>query len=368
MTVPGREGSCAAAPDGGESRASSAPDAAAGRAPAVPGANDPSALAAAEKGGPSADPQALTAIDEFCRALRTERNASPHTVRAYRSDLEAYARWAARAGVDALAPTLRELRSYAADLDAAGYARATMNRRISSLKGMFRWRAAADKGRGVSAGALSGPKRPRRLPRVVRPAEMARILAVHGPVGLDGLPREQSLSDLRDQAVLELLYASGVRVSEACSLSLPDLDLASGQARVLGKGSKERVVFVHSAAVASLAAYLARARPVLALRAPEPARSDALFLSIRGRRLSPDTVRRMFRNTQLAAGLPGSYTPHDVRHTFATDVLDGGADLRAVQEMLGHASLSTTQIYTHLSPARLKSVHAQAHPRSGSAG
>ena len=310
---------------------------------------------------PSLPEAAAQAIDDFCRALRAERNASSHTVRAYRADLEAYARWARRAEVDPLAPTRRDLRRFAADLDAAGYARATVSRHISSLRSFFRWRSAAGLGPSGIASSLSGPRRQKTLPHVIRPAEMACILAVHGPVDIDGKPRTQSAADLRDQALLEFLYASGARVSEASSLKVADVDLERGRARVFGKGAKERIVFIHETASASMCAYLERGRPQLATVPDVP----ECFLSSRGRPYTTAAMRRMFRETQLEAGLPGCYTPHDIRHTFATDVLDGGADLRVVQEMLGHASLSTTQIYTHLSPARLKQAHAQAHPRSG---
>lgn len=333
---------------------------------AAPGTADDPAFAADPGGADpdAADPAVLAAIDEFCNALRTERNASPHTIRNYRIDLESYARWAKRAGVDGLAPSRRELRRFSADLVAAGYARSTISRHSSSLRGFFRWRAAAGVGSTSAATSLVSPSLRRALPHVIRPSEMALILSVHGPVDACGAPRHQSPTDLRDQAFLEFLYASGARVSEACSLKVADLDLDAGQARVFGKGAKERIVFIHAAAVGSLSSYLERGRPAL----EGGGRRRELFLSSRGRPFSPDAARRMFRDTQRAAGLPGTYTPHDIRHTFATDVLDGGADLRAVQEMLGHASLSTTQVYTHLSPARLKEVHAQAHPRSGSKG
>ena len=309
-----------------------------------------------------AQKDASAAIAEFCEAMRVERNASLHTIRAYRTDLDAYLIWAAASQVDPLAPSRRELRRFAADLDAAGYARSTVNRHLSSLRGFFRWRAAAGLGPSNAASLLCGPKRAKTLPHVIRPAEMARILAVHGPIGIDGRAREQSASDLRDQAVLEFLYASGVRVSEASLLLLADLDFATGQARVFGKGSKERIVFIHETAALSMRSYLEKGRPALSVAKERP----EFFLSSRGGIFSPDAIRRMLRDTQITAGLPGTYTPHDVRHTFATDVLDGGADLRTVQEMLGHASLSTTQVYTHLSPARLKQAHAQAHPRSNS--
>ncbi len=306
--------------------------------------------------------EALRASDEFCCALRVERNASEHTIRAYRSDLKAYCVWARAAKIDPLAPDRRDLRRFVADLDAAGYARSTVNRHVSSVRSFFCWRSAVGCHSCSAASFLSGSKPAKTLPRVIRAAEMARILAVYGPRDIAGNPREQSASDLRNQAVLEFLYASGARVSEVSSLLLSDVDFARGQARVFGKGSKERIVFIHHLAEASMRAYLERGRSILCGTSVRP----EFFVSSRGGSFSPDAIRRMFRKVQGLAGLSTVYTPHDMRHTFATDVLDGGADLRSVQEMLGHESLSTTQIYTHLSSARLKAVHAQAHPRSSS--
>ena len=327
-----------------------------------PATTSASASAYASASGPSAegDPAALAAVAAFCDCLRLERNASPHTVRAYGIDLHDYLRWAARADVEALAPTYRQLRRYLAELDQARYSRRTVSRRLSSLRSFFRWMNVTGRAQADPASALSGPKLDAHLPRVIRPADMARLLSVHAKRDLSGAPREQTLSDVRDQALLEFLYACGARISEASGLLEENVDLAAGQAKVLGKGSKERIVPLHDLAVSSLRSYQMVARPKLLAGKPD---CPYFFVSTRGLRMGTDAMRKMFKATVAAAGLDPQLSPHDMRHTFATDLLNGGADLRSVQEMLGHANLSTTQVYTHLSVERLKEVHAKAHPR-----
>lgn len=299
-------------------------------------------------------------VSSYLLSLKAERNASEHTIRAYQADLEAFLRWCDSRGLDALHPGRRGLRAYLGYLDAAQYERNTVNRHLSALRGFFGWLVVAGLEDDDPSTTLSSLKKHARLPRKIPPAQLAAIFAVHGPQGLGGSLRNQDAADMRDQAVLELLYASGCRVSEASGLDVGDVDFSLRQVKVFGKGGKERIVPLHDLSLASLRTYLQLARPQFA-HTERDARS--LFLSSRGNRYSPDAIRRMFRSTQLAAGLDGAYTPHDLRHTFASDLLEGGADLRSVQEMLGHASPSTTQIYTHLSPGYLKQVHASAHPR-----
>ena len=298
-------------------------------------------------------------LDEYIESLRFERGFSEHTIRSYRTDLEALFRWCDRVRVDALALTHRQLRSYLSELDAARYARSTINRHLSSVKGFYGWLSVRGEIEVNAASVLSGPKQQRHLPHVLHEEEMARLLAVHGPYDVMGNIREQSLSDIRDQAILELFYASGARISEVASLKMADIDFRSKLVKVFGKGRKERIIPLHDICIASLRKYLDEARPQLL----GDKRSDAVFISTRGNPMSADTIRVMFKRTVQAAGLDARLSPHDMRHTFATDLLDGEADLRSVQEMLGHASLSTTQIYTHLSTERLKTAHSQAHPR-----
>lgn len=303
----------------------------------------------------------LQTIDAYLKSLEVERNASANTIRSYETDLLAYASWCARKGIDPVRPGRRALRAYLGYLNAAGYERTTINRHLSAIRGLFGWMVVAGLAVDDPSSTMSGLKRRGRLPHKIPADQMARILAVHGRTTVGGARRDQTPQDLRDSAVLELLYASGCRVSEASGLRLGDVDFARKLVKVFGKGSKERIVPLHEISVASLRAYLDHGRP--ALRVANRS-EDWLFLSNRGNRYSEDAIRKMFKETQAAAGIPGIYSPHDIRHTFASDLLEGGADLRSVQELLGHASPSTTQIYTHLSPAYLKQVHANAHPRS----
>lgn len=319
----------------------------------------PEAADGTDKREEGVDPGILALVEEFCASLRAERNLSPHTVRAYRGDLLDCARWARRTGVDLLRATHRQLRGYLAELDRARYSRTTVNRRLSSLKAWYRWLESTGRVHADPAAVLQGPKQPKRLPRRISARDMAAILAVHGPRALDGTLREQTPEDLRDQALLEFWYACGSRISESSGLLAKDVDFAQGQVRLFGKGGKERIVPLHAFAVGSMRAYWESARPLLLKGKASP----YFFVSERGRRYCPDVMRRMFKDTLVAAGVDSGYTPHDMRHTFASDLLEGGADLRSVQELLGHASLSTTQIYTHVSVDRLADVHHRAHPR-----
>lgn len=299
-------------------------------------------------------------VEGYLESLRVEQNASEHTVRGYKVDIEAYLRWCKRTGADPLTIDHRGLRAYLGELDAARYARTTINRHLSSLRGFYRWLAIQGLVEGDPASVLAGPKQSRHLPHVIQTTEMVRLLRIHSALDLEGNACEQSAADLRDQAILEFLYACGARISEAANLRLGDIDFRSKLVKLFGKGRKERIVPLHNFCIDALQAYLRDGRPRLAGSGTD----DHVFLSSRGNPLSADAMRKMFKATVRAAGLDESLSPHDMRHTFATDLLDGGADLRSVQEMLGHASLSTTQIYTHMSVSRLKQVHSQAHPRA----
>lgn len=300
-------------------------------------------------------------VDAFCEALSIERGASDHTIRNYRIDLMGYMRWAKREGFDPLTVKHRRLRRYLADLDAAGYERTTINRHLSSLRSFFKWLNATGRSEIDPAGALQGPSIPQKLPKPMTSSDVSKLLEVHAAASREqGKAEKEIASELRDQAVLEFIYASGVRVSEASSMKLVDVDLKSGVAKVFGKGSKERIVLMHDRAVQAMSDYLERARPVL----ERGEGCECFFVSARGGRYSADAIRRMFKRTLVSAGVDGVYSPHSLRHAFATDMLEGGADLRSVQEMLGHSNLSTTQIYTHVSPERLRSIHGKAHPRA----
>jgi len=295
--------------------------------------------------------EALLHLDAFLQHLSAERGLSEHTVRAYSSDLSRYFEWAERASVDPLRPPHRALRRYLADLDRSGYARRTIARRLTALRTFMGYLTQEGIVQSDPSRVVSAPRTPRRLPSLV-PQDVLRTL-------LDA-PDPETPVGVRDRAVLEMLYASGVRVSELTGLSLDRLDLRSGMATVMGKGSKERMVPLHPFAVRRVRDYLERSRPAL-VRSADP---GTVFLSIRGNPLSADAVRRLLKTHLASAGAATALSPHSLRHTFATHLLEGGADLRTVQELLGHVALSTTQIYTHVSMKRLKDVHRQAHPRA----
>lgn len=299
-------------------------------------------------------PAWLAAIELFEEHLDLERARSPHTVAAYRRDALAFAQDCTQHGVlHPAAVELRDLRRHLGTLDDAGYARTTIARRASSLRRLF----ALLLRRGIvdqdPAALLASPRAGRHLPRVLRVDEVQALLDAADPTVI-----EDRLAP-RDRALLEVLYASGARVAEACGLDLPDLDLTTGSVRVLGKGSKERLVPLGEPAVDALGTYLDELRAALCT-----ARSgQAVWLGARGGRLDPREARAIVARRARAAGL-GEVTPHTLRHTAATHLLEGGADLRMVQELLGHVSLGTTQRYTHLSRGRLVEVHAAAHPRA----
>lgn len=304
------------------------------------------------------DVPGMRECEAYLEALRFERNVSDHTIRNYRIDIMDFLRWAKRVERDPFSLSHRQMRRYLGELDAAQYSRTTVNRRLSSLRGFFAWLNAMGMIDTDPTYALQGPKAPSRLPKTISPSEMSSILAVHAQGSEDeGAP---SPSDLRDQAVLEFLYACGARVSEAAGLRYADADLINRQMKVFGKGSKERIIPIHDLAIDALRTYRDSARGELL----QGRSSEFFFVSNRGNRYSEQAIRKMFKETLTAAGVDPSLSPHAMRHSFATDLLSGGADLRSVQEMLGHASLSTTQIYTHISPDRLRKVHAQAHPRA----
>lgn len=304
-----------------------------------------------EPGLPAIDELYLDYLASYCDMLVVERNSSQHTVRNYRLDLLDFGRWAARSSVNPLCATRRDMRSYLGDLDYAQYSRRTVNRRLSSVRSFFRWLAAEGLVESNPADVVSGPRLARSLPRTIPPADMARLLSVWRG--------SNKPADMRNRAILEFLYACGARISETSGLLVDNVDFDTAQVRVFGKGSKERIVPLHELAIASMRDYLFNARPALLAGKESP----YFFVSTRGNQMSPDALRKMFKQSLLAAGLDQTLSPHDMRHTFATDLVEGGADLRSVQEMLGHSSLSTTQIYTHVSISHLKEEHRCTLPR-----
>ncbi len=266
------------------------------------------------------------------------------TRRAYVSDLRAFAGWAARGGVDGPERVDRMLlRRYLASLSTRRLARATVARRAAALRCYFSWLLRQGRLGSDPARSLRAPSGGGRLPRVLSGAEVADLLDVGATTAVDR----------RDVAVLELLYAAGLRVSELCGLDRGDVDLRGRTVTVLGKGAKQRRVPVHDTAVAALRTWLEGGREEMA------GPPEAVFVNRRGSRLGPRDVRRILDRRAAAPT-----HPHALRHTYATHLLDGGADLRVVQELLGHASLATTQVYTHVSKERLRTVYGSTHPRA----
>ena len=302
-------------------------------------------------------PQFEVMLTDYLRHLRAQRNLAEHTVRAYRADLVNLFSHLDRLGVESLAKVdLRALRSWLAKQHTLGHARTTLQRRAAAARVFFAW--AHETGRATTdpAANLRSPKSMRVLPPTLEQATAARMLdeaiatarETGGPVAA------------RDVALLELLYSTGVRVSELCGLDIDDLDRQRCVVRVLGKGSKERTVPVGAPAVRAVEAWLANARPQLITGDS----GQAMFLGERGKRIDPRVVRRIVhRSLRVTEGAP-DLGPHGLRHAMATHLLEGGADLRSVQEMLGHASLATTQIYTHVTNERLRAAFEQAHPRA----
>jgi integrase/recombinase XerC len=321
-----------------------------------------------------ADPEGLApaarhALEAFVAHLRDERGLSAHTVAAYRRDMTQFLQFAGRAGVTDPAqvePLL--LRRFLALLRTRGLAAASIARKAAALRSGFRFLAR----RGLlvaddPAAGLGVPRGPRRLPVVLKQRQVDRLLAGPEPVDPVGL---------RDRAILELLYATGIRVGELCGLGLGDVDLAADTVLVLGKGAKQRVVPFGEPARAALLDYLVNGRAAMLPGSPRAATAarvssrdsgadgDALFFNRRGRPMTQRDVRGMLERYRVAAGAPAGTSPHTLRHSFATHLLEGGADLRAVQELLGHVALTTTQTYTHVSNERLRRVYEQAHPRA----
>jgi site-specific recombinase XerD len=298
---------------------------------------------------PAISDQWRSALEAFDADLR-RRAVADKTRSAYAIDTAQLADWATDKHVEPAAIDFRALRRYAASLSEHGHAPATVARKLASIRGLFRSQVELGVRDENPADLLSAPKRPQRLPRVLKPAEVADLL--------DRIPATTPL-ETRDRALFELAYASGLRAEELVSLDLDSVDFDSESVRVEGKGGKTRIVPAGEHALRSLEVYLARARPALVVDRDR----RALFLSRSGRRLSTSDVRRRLRKWIPPASSAATH-PHTLRHSFATHLLEGGADVRAIQELLGHASVSTTQVYTRVESRRLRSAYARAHPRA----
>jgi site-specific recombinase XerD len=313
-------------------------------------------------------PAARHGLEAFVAHLRDERGLSVHTVAAYRRDMTQFLQFAGRGGVNDPAqvePLL--LRRFLALQRTRGLAAASIARKAAALRTGFRFLARRGLVPDDPAAGLGVPRGPKRLPVVLKPRQVDRLLAGPEPVDPVGL---------RDRAILELLYATGIRVGELCGLGLGDVDLAADTVLVLGKGAKQRIVPFGEPARAALLDYLVNGRVAMLPGTDRPATStaaskrdpkadrEALFFNRRGRPMTQRDVRGMLERYRAAAGAPVGTSPHTLRHSYATHLLEGGADLRAVQELLGHVALTTTQTYTHVSNERLRRVYEQAHPRA----
>lgn len=296
-------------------------------------------------------------VGEYVAYLRVERGASARTVEAYERDLRDYREFLEARGITRADEVTRStLRDFEESIIARGYAPASVKRRMSVVKGLHRYLAREGYAAGNPAGALSLPKVPERLPDVLSAVDVCRVIdACCDP----------SPAGLRDRALLEVLYGCGLRVSEACGLDVGDVYSDEGFLRVVGKGSKERVSPLSGCAAASLARYLAEGRPALSMKATSPRAADlpAVFLNARGGRITRQGVHRIVERAGAAVGVAGLH-PHTLRHSFATHMLEGGADLRVIQEILGHSDISTTQIYTHVDRTHLQEEYRAAHPRA----
>jgi len=321
------------------------------------------------------------ALDQFLQALDA-RDASPHTQRSYAHAVGDFLGFLDERRVDWRDPPRHLLRAYLAERS-SGRARSSVAQHLAAIRSFYRFAARAELTAGDPWGAIATPRLPRRLPRVLEIEQVERLLAAvdsdagadaattawrtSGPLAHD--PRTHALA-LRDRALIETAYAAGLRISELAAATLDALDLRRGEMRVLGKGRRERVGLLGRPAREALREYLEHGRPVLLDQAPRAVAESPgeVFLNHRGGALGVRGLRYRLDALRRRAGLPDGVSPHTLRHSFATHLLDGGADLRIVQELLGHASLATTQVYTHVSPGRLRSAYDSAHPRAHRTG
>ncbi len=291
------------------------------------------------------------AMERFLAHLRVVRNLSGHSLSAYGTDLVQLADFLeTRSVTDPAAVTHLDIRGWLGALREKGLARASVSRKLAAVRSFFRWLHREGLVPADPGATLRTPRKEKRLPIYLSREEVERLLAAPSGPGL--MPR-------RDRAILEVLYSSGMRVSELSGLDESDLDLRAGVARVLGKGRRERLAGLGSHAVDALRAYLSGKH-----RSSRVRHVEAVFVNRSGTRLSPRGIQRVVARWLRAAGLDPRISPHKLRHSFATHLLDAGADLRSVQELLGHRNLATTQIYTHVTASRLREVYDRAHPRA----
>jgi len=293
----------------------------------------------------------MDGLREFLAALQTERGASPHTLAAYRRDLSGFTTFLARRGRSVGAVRLGDLSEYLAELRRRGLGARSAARHLSAVRGLYRFLLAAGEIRRDPTEHLESPRPPRRLPRT---------LSVEDAAALVESPDLSAPEGLRDRAMLELLYASGLRASECLALRLEDLNIAAGYVTATGKGNRQRLVPVGAQALKWVERYAATSRPALVKRG-DP---RALFVNRYGRPLSRQALWMMIKRAGRRAGVRSTVSPHTLRHSFASHLLERGADLRSVQAMLGHADIATTQIYTHLPSSAVRAMYRKFHPRA----
>jgi len=294
-------------------------------------------------------------IDEYLGHLSVERGASPHTLSAYRRDLTAYREFLESRGhleIDLI--SRNDVTEFVASLRAKGLAPSTIERKVAAVKGFHKFMVRESITSNHPTARVPLPKVPERLPDVVSIADIERLLSQ---------PFDDSPSGLRDRALLETLYGCGLRASEVVGLDVADLDLSEGFLRVFGKGSKERLVPIAGMAFHALEAYLNGGRPLLRAKSSLTSDDSAVFLNQRGGRITRQSVHTIVRRAGRRVGLEELH-PHTLRHSFATHLLEGGADLRSLQEMLGHADISTTQVYTHVDRRHIREEYLSTHPRA----
>jgi integrase/recombinase XerD len=292
-------------------------------------------------------------IQEFSDYLRIEKRNSPHTVSAYRRDLNRFSRELAGQKVDSV--TTADIRGFLISLREQGLSSASVARSLSSIKSFFKYLCRDKQFQGNPAEILETPKRWRKLPDVLSPEDVDNLLKS---------PDTESVLGLRDKAMLEILYASGLRVSELINLKVNQLDMEVGYLRTLGKGSKERIVPIGAMAKRAVENYILNSRRVLASNRKDGGKAEELFVTRRGRGMTRQGFWKLLKGYVTQANIRASVSPHTLRHAFATHLLERGADLRSVQQMLGHSDISTTQIYTHILGKRMLEIHQQFHPRA----
>ena len=301
-------------------------------------------------------------VDDYLRHLSIERGLSKNTIAAYRRDLNSYLGYLEKQGVhDASSITESEITGYLTAISESGILSAnSVARMLAGVRGLHRFWLFESITDGDPSSMVKPPKLPKRLPKAITISEIEKLLEASGPDPKKLEDGEPDLARVRDRAILELLYATGARISELTALNLDDL-VDPTMVRLFGKGSKERIVPVGSYAQSALEVYLIRARPVLVKKGKG---TPAVFLNQRGGRLSRQSAWQIISDAADAAKIPSEVSPHTLRHSFATHLLEGGADVRVVQELLGHSSVATTQIYTLVTVDALREVYATSHPRA----